>query len=363
MVGKDRRLLHSCCTYSSGSISSDNEEGDVCSVICHKGIRCQECLIDRAFSDGRCAAEQRQVDGGIVNIRVWPIKIQENDIEFAVIFWQDITSQKNLEAQLFHSQKLEAIGELAAGVAHEINNPLGYIYGNLKTMKEYVNAIKKLLDISGRMTTCSQSEFESVRSELVKLNELEDLQGISDDVESLLNECLSGAVRVTEIVSNLKSFARPDSKDKKDYNLNEGLQSTLKILNNEIKYKCEVREEYGPISEIECHPGEINQVFINIIANAVHAISDHGLISIRTWQEAEEIFIEIQDNGSGISQENLAHIFDPFFTTKPVGKGTGLGLSVSHGIVEKHQGHIQVKSQVGEGSTFTIVLPVRSRQE
>ncbi len=357
VVDRNRKQLYSCQNFTASGPDHEIKDGELCQAICHKGYPCENCLIKTAFDSGKCASENRQVDGGIVNVRIWPITISEPTADFAVIFWQDVTSQKNLEAQLFHSQKLEAIGELAAGVAHEINNPLGYIYGNMRTMKEYSSVFSKLLTITEDIIKATPDKLAELQQQLAALDEKEDLADIHSDVENLINESLSGAVRVTEIVSNLKSFARPDSKEQRNYSVNEGLQSTLKILNNEIKYKCAVEEDYGEVPDIECYPGELNQVFVNIIANAVHSIEEHGTISIRTWAKDSEIFIEISDTGSGIDPSDLDHIFDPFFTTKPVGVGTGLGLSVSHGIIEKHKGRIMVKSTVGKGSVFTIVLP------
>lgn len=358
IVDNELRVLNGCHRYIGGEHEAQGETVDVCGVICRKDKSCPECLIRKALESGEPQSEQRPSEGGIVQVRVWPVSPECLCRKFAVVFWQDISSQKNMEAQLYHSQKLEAIGELAAGVAHEINNPLGFIYGNLRIMQEYAVVIKKGLALMEKMSTASAEGIAGLLRELYELDEQEDMQAIISDIDNLLADSLAGAARVTEIVSNLKSFARPDSKEKRDYSVNEGLQSTLKILNNELKYKCLVTENYGDVPDIECYPGELNQVFVNIIVNAAQSIAEHGEIGIRTWLHGDKVYVEISDTGCGIKESDMAYIFDPFFSTKPVGKGTGLGLSVSHGIVEKHGGRIMVKSKPGVGTVFTIELPV-----
>ncbi|MBN2064614.1 MAG: hypothetical protein JW745_07405 [Sedimentisphaerales bacterium] len=358
IVDEEGRIIHSCRNYADGGVSMLPEQGSICSVICHKSP-CDKCMVQRALASGECEDQQRTADGGIVHVRIWPISAEILGKKFAIVFWQDISSQKNMEAQLYHSQKLEAIGELAAGVAHEINNPLGFIYGNLKVMQEYAEVFKKSMELMRQLGQTSPDKATGLIEQLAALDQAEDIETIASDIDSLLADSVSGAARVTEIVSNLKSFARPDSKEKRDYSVNDGLASTLKILSNELKYKCTVITDFGDVPDIECYPGELNQVFVNIIVNAAQAISDHGEIKIRTWAEQDNIYVEIADSGCGIKDSDLGHIFDPFFSTKPVGKGTGLGLSVSHGIVEKHGGRIEVKSELGVGTVFTIVLPAQ----
>ena len=268
---------------------------------------------------------------------------------------------KELEAQLYQRQKLESLGELSAGVAHEINNPVGYIGANIVAMQDYAKIFQDVLNIAKAMEVAATDEVVKLVSQIKSIDEREDLKFIIKDVGRLLDECIDGTERVTEIVSNLKSFARPDAREMVKYNVIDGLESTLKILHNELKYKCNITEDFSEqIPPIICHPGEINQVFINLISNAVQAIQGRGDINIKVWSDGEYVYVEISDTGCGIAPENVKQIFDPFYTTKPHGKGTGLGLSVSHGIINKHEGKIAVVSEVGKGSVFTIILPVIS---
>ena len=175
-----------------------------------------------------------------------------------------------------------------------------------------------------------------------------------------MKESRDGITRVKKIVQDLKDFSHVDAQDEWQWaDLHKGLDSTLNIVWNEIKYHAEVIKEYGEIPEVECFPSQLNQVFMNLLVNAAHAITDKGIITIRTGRQGEEVFIRIADTGKGIPEENLKRVFDPFFTTKPVGKGTGLGLSLSYGIMQKHNGRIEVQSEVGKGATFTLWLPIK----
>ena len=266
---------------------------------------------------------------------------------------------KELEAQLYQRQKLESLGELSAGIAHEINNPVGYIGANISVMQDYVGLFQEILTIAETMEGVDADELLKLAGRIRELDEREDFNFVINDIEKLLDECIDGAERVTEIVSNLKSFARPDAREMVKFSVVDGLKSTLKILNNELKYKCIVTEHYErEIPSIVCHPGEINQVFINLISNAAQSIQDEGKIDIKVWSNSQEVSIAIADTGCGIAADSIKQIFDPFYTTKSPGKGTGLGLSVSHGIVKKHEGEITVSSEIGKGSTFIVTLPV-----
>jgi two-component system NtrC family sensor kinase len=182
---------------------------------------------------------------------------------------------------------------------------------------------------------------------------------LKEDVPALMNESKDGISRVKKIVQNLKDFSHADTSDEPQWaNLHTGIDSTLNIVWNEIKYKAEVNKAYGDIPDIQCLPSELNQVFMNMLVNAAHAIEERGVISIRTGQEGDQVWVEIADSGKGIEEANIKRIFDPFFTTKPVGKGTGLGLSLSYSIVQKHHGRIDVSSEVGKGTVFRIWLPI-----
>ncbi len=268
-------------------------------------------------------------------------------------------------AQLLQSEKLASIGQLAAGVAHEINNPVGYVYSNLGTLQEYTDGLCRMLESYEKL----ESLVANDEPELQRLRELKtelDVEYLKDDVRNLVSESREGIARVKGIVQDLKDFSHVDEAEWQWADLHRGLDSTLNIVNNEIKYKANVmREYYSELPSIECLASQLNQVFMNLLVNAAHAIKEQGTITIRTGMQGEDkVWVEISDTGSGISSENLKKIFDPFFTTKGVGKGTGLGLSLSYGIINKHGGLIEVESEVGRGSTFKISLPVsQSNQE
>ncbi len=260
--------------------------------------------------------------------------------------------------QLLQSEKLASIGQLAAGVAHEINNPVGYVYSNLGTLQEYTDGLCQMLEGYEKLESLVAEDDH----ELQRLRDLKtrlDVDYLKDDVRNLVSESREGIARVKGIVQDLKDFSHVDEAEWQWADLHRGLDSTLNIVNNEIKYKAKVIREYGDLPSVECLASQINQVFMNLLVNAAHAIKEQGTITIRTGMEGEsKVWVEISDTGSGISSENMKKIFDPFFTTKGVGKGTGLGLSLSYGIVHKHGGHIRVDSEIGKGTTFRISLPV-----
>jgi PAS domain S-box-containing protein len=259
--------------------------------------------------------------------------------------------------QLLQSEKMASIGQLAAGVAHEINNPIGYVYSNIESLERYIHNLFMIIQV--------YEEYEPVLSDpdmlnrILKAKEKTDLAFLREDIPSLMSESKEGIRRIKEIVQSLKDFSHVGVVDQWQLaDLHEGLNSTLNIVWNELKYKADIRKEYGEIPEIECLPMQINQVFMNLLLNAAQAISQRGTITIRTGYKDETVWIEITDTGCGIPPENINRIFDPFFTTKPVGKGTGLGLSLAYGIIEKHGGKIEVSSTPGFGSSFRIWLPI-----
>ncbi len=261
------------------------------------------------------------------------------------------------QEQLMQNEKMAAIGQLAAGVAHEINNPVGFINSNLNSLVRYMDNVIEIIDIyQAAEPVLAQQEVFAARVAHVKKNF--DLDYIKSDVPELINECIEGTARVKQIVLNLKEFSHVDEAEWQLADLHQGLDSTLNIVNNEIKYKAEVLKEYGELPLIECIASQINQVFMNLLVNAAHAIDEFGTISICTGVKGEEAWIEIRDSGHGIAPEHLKRLFEPFFTTKPVGTGTGLGLSLSFGIVKKHGGRIDVQSEEGQGTCFTVWLPL-----
>lgn len=268
-----------------------------------------------------------------------PIHDNHGKISGVVGLTQDVTELHMGREKLIQADKLAAIGTLAAGVAHEINNPIGFINSNLNTMAKYLKKI---------------SAFFNEPDE----DDRDDIKDIIDDFKDAIEESVDGTNRVKKIVADLKSFSRVDKSDKEAVNLNEGIESTLNIVWNELKYNCKVEKEFGELPDIYCYPNQINQVFMNILVNAGHAIEgDGGLIKIKSWFENGQIYISIKDNGKGIPPENMKKIFEPFYTTKEVGKGTGLGLSLVYDIVKKHNGLIEVNSEVGVGTEFVISLP------
>lgn len=273
----------------------------------------------------------------------------------------------DMQTQLLNSEKMASVGQLAAGVAHEINNPVGFINGNMSTLSAYVEDIRVLnLRYEELVAACREENCEKVRElevEIGRFREDKDMEFVFEDLTTLVSESRQGLERVTSIVRDLKSFSHIGEAEAKEFDINKGLDSTINIAWNEIKYKAEVKKDYGNIPTVYCYPQQLNQVFMNIIVNAAHAMENNdgkGLIAVRTYQGGGDVFVEISDNGCGIPEEKINNIFDPFFTTKPVGKGTGLGLSLAYNIVKKHKGEIGVKSKVGEGATFTIRLPVNA---
>jgi signal transduction histidine kinase len=261
------------------------------------------------------------------------------------------------QQQLVQSDKLASIGQLAAGVAHEINNPIGYIFSNFGTLQSYLDSLFSMLDAYQEAEAAIVDP--AVAARLRALREQVELDFLRTDIPTLMQESKEGIVRVRHIVQDLKDFSRVDSQQEWVWaDLRQGIDSTLNIVSNEIKYKADVVREYGEIPDIECLPLQINQVVMNLLVNAAHAIgSMRGRIEIRTGCDGEQVWFSVGDNGSGIAPENLGRIFDPFFTTKEVGKGTGLGLSLSYGIVQKHHGRIEVESALGKGTTFRVTLP------
>jgi PAS domain S-box-containing protein len=257
--------------------------------------------------------------------------------------------------QLLQSEKMASIGQLAAGVAHEINNPIGFVSSNLGVLRKYAEALFDLLALLQRTTP---SELpQAVQQELARVDQAIDLAFVQEDLPQLLNESDDGLSRVRRIVQDLKDFSRIDQSDWQDADLNAGLDSTLNVVMNEVKYKAEVKKSYQVLPPVHCIAAQLNQVFMNLIVNAAHAIQEWGTITLSTWTEADWVCIEVRDTGSGMTEEVKRRIFEPFFTTKSVGKGTGLGLSLSFSIVQKHGGRIEVDSTPDVGTAFRVWVP------
>jgi two-component system NtrC family sensor kinase len=262
--------------------------------------------------------------------------------------------------QLVQSEKMASIGQIAAGVAHEINNPIGYVLSNLGTLDSYLASLFGLLEAYTESERPSSVSQQASLAHARALRESVNFEFLRGDIVALLAESRDGILRVKHIVQDLKDFSRGGVDDVWEVvDLHDALDRTLNIVRNEVKYKARIETRYGNLPDVECIPSRLHQVFLNLIVNAGQAIEASGTITISTGASLSEIWIRFDDTGCGIPKEHLNRIFEPFFTTKPVGEGTGLGLSVSYSIVRRHGGSIEVESEVGRGSRFTIRLPVR----
>ena len=271
---------------------------------------------------------------------------------------------KNMQSQLLQQEKMAAIGQLAAGVAHEINNPIGFIHSNLGTLKRYVEKIMSYnTDCDQLMALCqnngADSEIAKKAEEVLQSKKKMKLDIIFEDLLDVVTESQDGTERVRKIVADLKSFSRMDEGELEYADINDGLESTLGIVWNELKYKAVVNKEFGELPHILCYPQQLNQVFMNILVNAGQAIEEKGEIDIKTFVAGEHLYVEVRDTGTGIPDDVLPRLFDPFFTTKPAGKGTGLGLSIAYEIIDRHDGTIEVTSKMGQGTTFLVKLPIK----
>jgi len=289
--------------------------------------------------------------GNVVNMRDIT-EIREIHLELEEAY----NHLKLVQMQAVQQEKMASVGQLAAGVAHEINNPMGFISSNLSSLAKYINKLKAFESTLVELT--GNSGNAELVDEIARTKKNMKIDFILEDMEDLLAESLEGAERVRHIVQDLKNFSHVDEAEWKPININANLDSTLNMVRNEIKYVAEVVKDYSEIPLVTCRPQQLNQVFMNLLVNAAHAIETHGTITVRTWQEGESVNISISDTGKGINPEHLNRIFEPFFTTKAVGKGTGLGLSICYDIIHKHAGEILVESTVGVGTTFVVRLPV-----
>ncbi len=283
-------------------------------------------------------------------------------VERALREWERKKESERLREQLIQSEKMSAVGVLAAGVAHEINNPVGFVMSNLTTLTDYVTVFKSVLalydELLAAVAESDVSKQHSIMNRLEELIEREDLSYVLQDIDHLLAESTEGADRVKNIVQSLKSFARANETRIKEADINEGIEATLKVVWNELKYKCQIHRKLDNLPLVRCNIGQLNQVFMNLLMNAAQSIPERGDITIETGTHEDCVEIRISDTGVGIPPQDVSRIFDPFFTTKEIGRGTGLGLSISHGIIQEHNGTIEVKSEIGKGTTFVVRLPI-----
>ncbi|HFK5879031.1 TPA: MASE1 domain-containing protein [Legionella pneumophila] len=269
-----------------------------------------------------------------------------------------LDSLKQAETQLIQAEKMSSLGVLTAGIAHEINNPVNFISANIGPLKNDIKDIIQLLNKYEEITP--ETSIKEKLLEISKYSDEIDLPFTLQETHNLLDGIEEGAKRTANIVKDLRTFSRLDEGELKHVNIHENIDSTLALLHNQFRDRITVNKNYGDIPQIECFPGKINQVFMNILTNAAHAIPEQGNITITTTSKGnDQILISIRDTGIGMSKETMARVFEPFFTTKPVGKGTGLGLSISYSIIQEHHGTISINSILGKGSEFIITLPIK----
>jgi signal transduction histidine kinase len=277
---------------------------------------------------------------------------------------ENFVTLRQQEAAMLKSEKLATLGTLSAGIAHEVNNPLAFVLSNMECLINYTHSFRKLLLLTQTLLDDGQLT-EPVQNVFNNLIEQEDLIFTYDDVIELLKDTGDGLHRVRDIIDNLRSFSRTQSAERNKTDLLEGLNSTLKLIKSELDGSVNLKLSLQPLPNTICNINELNQVFLNLIINAKHATKgvDNATLKISSYYKDNTIFISIEDNGCGMSEEVKKQIFVPFFTTKPAGKGTGLGMAVVHGIITDHQGDILVKTKEGVGTTFEIQLPVISSSE
>ncbi len=301
-------------------------------------------------------AMNRELSDEIAERRRTEDELKVNSDELAATY----SELQTIQMQAYQQDKMASIGQLAAGVAHEINNPMAFIISNLESLKDYLERLTRFIAVQEEAVA---GFVPKGREEAALINKVEDarqtlkIDYVLEDVSSLIGETFEGADRVKDIVQDLKGFARVES-ESRPANINDGLESAINIVWNEVKYKAELTKQLGELPVTKCNIGQLNQVFMNILMNAAQAIDKWGKIVVKTWTEGGYIFVSIADTGCGIPPQIVSKIFEPFYTTKEVGKGTGLGLSVAYDIVKRHGGDISVISEPGKGSTFTIIIPV-----
>lgn len=273
-----------------------------------------------------------------------------------------IAKLNSTQEQLVEAEKMASVGQLAAGVAHEINNPIGFVNSNMGTLQNYVQTVFSVFDEYDALVKKFPPDHD-VTKRFKAIREKNDLEFLREDVADLVKESIDGLKRVKIIVQSLKDFANAEEVEFQESDIHLGIETTLKAASEDIKSTVTIVKQFGELPQVTCLITQLNQVFMNILLNAIYAVGNSGTITISTACEKEWIWVKFTDTGDGIPTENLTRIFEPFFTTKPVGTGTGLGLSLSYGIVKKHGGRIEVESELGKGASFTVYLPVMPSPE
>ena len=276
--------------------------------------------------------------------------LEDQNVELA----NSKTELERLQAQLVHTEKMASLGQLSAGIAHELNNPAGFIYGNVDILRDYLTDLGRLLKLYDEIALPPEAA-SLVAALKVEIN----YEKLLADLSSITADCREGAQRICDVVKNLRLFSRLDEAELKKIDIHEGIDSTIRLLSRYYTAgKIVLHRDYADLPLVNCYAGQLNQVWMNLLGNAAQAVGDEGEVSVATSIDGDWISVAISDTGAGIAEENLTRIFDPFFTTKPVGEGTGLGLSISYGIIERHGGAITVASKVGVGTTFTVKIPI-----
>src|SRR6266850_963676 len=282
--------------------------------------------------------------------RTYKANLENENIELA----NKKSELERLQAQLVHSEKMASLGQLAAGIAHELNNPAGFIHGNMDILGGYLGHLQNLLGAYDKVTlTADDTQIvNSLKTEI-------GYDKLIGDLDSIIADCREGSERICDVVKNLRLFSRLDEAEIKEIDIHSGIDSTVRLLSRYFSSgRISVCRNYADLPLINCYAGQLNQVWMNLLVNAAQAVSNRGEVRISTRLDDDSVIVAISDNGSGIPEDQLSRIFDPFFTTKPVGEGTGLGLSISYGIIERHRGTINVESRIGEGTTFTVRIPI-----
>lgn len=318
----------------------------VCEVYLPESLDIPTKVIDQ------CQVAGYQI-GGMIEANINAKKLKNSYLELK----KSSEELKKAQSQLVHSEKMASLGQLAAGVAHEINNPIGFVTSNIETLKDYSQSISEYFILSQKYL---ENPDAKTKEEIEALDDEQDFSFVLNDIEELIGESVGGLVRVKDIVANLKSFARTDDEETSVFDINQCIEDMVKVVWNELKYHVTLHKELDQdLPNINGHEGQIGQVIMNILVNAAQSMEAEGDIYITSQKTDEKIKITIKDNGKGMSEALQEKIFDPFFTTKDVSEGTGLGLSISYGIIEKHGGNIEVQSKEGAGTEFNILLPLK----
>ncbi|MDY7226874.1 PAS domain-containing sensor histidine kinase [Hyalangium rubrum] len=320
--------------------------------------------VQRVIREGGTAVYEYQLGKPPLGLQHYEARAVRSGPDEAVCIVRNITERKLSEerqAQLIQGEKLALMGQLAAGVAHEINNPVSYVTSNLRSLGRYLTDLTPLLRSQRELMDSLKRGEPPPAEQLTRARELwagQDTEFLLQDMTDIVRESLDGSRRIKEIAQGLRTFSREEEEQPQHVDLNEELESTLRMVWNELKYKCELKRDFGELPLVACYPTQLAQVFTNLLVNASQAIEKWGEIRVRTRQEGDEVVVSISDTGKGMDPETLARLATPFFTTKPRGQGTGLGLYVSYGIIARHKGRVEVRSEPGKGTTFTLHLPL-----